>query len=175
MIRFFVLPAACWLLPAAAFAQDDRPSHVPVPRTTDADPSRLFRERIQQSQMRGELDSLLKQFGAGGALGNAEQMRRLLETNPQFRDMVERMQHDLRSGDPETQERLRGLIDSVLRSNPDLARRHGLTPEMVAEQLQNLRPGRANMTDSYRYTLGSCSFHQFLQLPAHLIGGIYIV
>src|SRR5688572_20146253 len=120
MTRICLLAAACCLMPALPVAaQDDRPSHVPVPRTTDADPTQLFRDRIQNSQSRSDLDALLRQFG-GRAIGNPEQMRQLLQTNPQLREMAERLQKDLRSGDPDTRDRLRGLIDSVIQTNPNL-------------------------------------------------------
>ncbi|HEY1375726.1 MAG TPA: hypothetical protein VGF55_02995, partial [Gemmataceae bacterium] len=138
MTRFFVLPAACCLLPALVFAQDDRPSHVPIPRATDADPARLFRERIEQSQTRADLGSLMKQFGAGGPFGNPEQIQKLLESNPQLRDAARKMAEELANGDPQTRERLRGLIGSVLQSNPELTRRYGLTPEAVEDRLKSL-------------------------------------
>jgi hypothetical protein len=153
MLRLSLLPAACCLLPALARAQDDRPSHVPVPRASDADPTQLFRERIQQSKSRSELDALLKQFGAGGAFRDPEQMRRLLEDNPQLRDMARKMAQDLSNGDPETQERLRGLIGSVLQSNPELANRYGLTPKMIEEQLRDAsrsRPGPSTFSPDRR-------------------------
>src|SRR4051812_50186976 len=92
------------LLHGSAYAQDDRPSHVPVPRATDADPTKLFRDRIEQSKSRTDLDALLKRFGAGGAFGNAEQMRRLLEENPQLRDMARQMARDMATRDPQTPE-----------------------------------------------------------------------
>src|SRR5215213_2982674 len=144
MVRFWLLPAAYCLLPVfPVMAQDDRPSHVPVPRTTDADPTQLFRDRIQNSQSRSDLDSLVRQFGGGRGFGNPEQMRQLLQTNPQLREMVERLQNDLRSGDPDTRDRLRGLIDSVIQTNPNLAGR--VSADDVERQLRNLSPTRPGM------------------------------
>src|SRR5207249_2049461 len=131
------------LFATPAAAQDDRPSHVPVPRAADADPTRLFQDRIQHSKSRADLDSLLRQVGPAGAFRNPEQLRQLLENNPALRDMARKMADDLASDDPATRERLRGLINSVLQSNPDLARRYGLTPQMVERQLRNAAPGRA--------------------------------
>jgi hypothetical protein len=142
MTRICLFAAACCLLPALPVtAQDDRPSHVPVPRTTDADPTQLFRDRIQNSQSRSDLDALLRQFGgAGRSFGTPEQMRQLLQSNPQLREMAERLQKDLRSGDPDTRDRLRGLIDSVIQTNPNLAGR--MSADDVERQLRTLSPSR---------------------------------
>jgi hypothetical protein len=138
MIRSLLLPAACCLLPALPlFAQDTR-SHIPVPRTGDADPTQLFRDRIQQSKSRAELDGMLRQLGSERGFGNPEQMRKLLETNPQLQDMARKMAADLASADPEKKERLRDLIGSVLQSNPELQRRYRLTPDDVEKQLRTM-------------------------------------
>jgi hypothetical protein len=52
--------------------------------------------------------------------------------------MAQKMAADLASGDSEKQNHLRGLIGSVLQSNPELQRRYGLTPKDVERQLQTM-------------------------------------
>lgn len=89
-----------------ASGQDPHPSHIPVPRKSASDPARVFQESIQKSRLRADLDSIIKQLGPGGAISNPDQVRRLLDSNPQLMELLQGLQ----SNDPQSRDRLRKLL-----------------------------------------------------------------
>lgn len=99
-------------------AQDDHQSHVRVDLPPNVDAARLFQDRLRQAQGQVGLAEFARQLGANGRAPDAEQLRKLLDSNPQIADMVRR----LREGDPEMMARLE--------------RAGGLPPGITADTLQ---------------------------------------
>lgn len=89
-----------------ATGQDLRSSHIPVPRKSDSDPARVFQDSIQKSRLRADLDSIVKQLGPGGAISNPDQVRKLLESNPQLMKLMQGLQVN----DPQSRDRLQKLL-----------------------------------------------------------------
>ena len=138
------LPSCClhfiWPRPPIR-AQDAHKSHVPVPLPTDVDPAKLFQERIQQARMPADVADMVKQFAANRGTETAEaQIRRLLEGNPQLRDIL---------FNPAMKDQAHGLIgEAILKSKLP----PGITPKLIQDQLDALRQGEpigASVPQSY--------------------------
>jgi hypothetical protein len=121
-LSFAALLAAAAPIPA----QDEHRSHIPVPPPADVDPARLFQERLQQARLPADLADLVKQFGANGAIRNEEQLRKLLQDNPQLGNLL---------GNPE----IRDLLGKTLQTGKPPP---GLTPEMIQRRLEDLQLSR---------------------------------
>jgi hypothetical protein len=111
-------------------AQDGHKSHVPVPLPADVDPVKLFQERIQQARMPADVADMVKQFTANRGTGTAEeQIRKLLDENPQFRDML---------FNPAMKDQAHDLIGKAIRMTKLPP---GITPKLIQDQLDALRQG----------------------------------
>lgn len=118
LLRTPHLLCAFLLIAPPALAQDEHRSHIPVPLPAGVDPARLFRERVQEAQLQ-TLADLVRRFKAVGPGRNAEQLRNLLQNNPQFQKLLE---------SPEGQH----LLNKARQEGKLPA---GLTPEVVQRNL----------------------------------------
>ncbi len=114
------------ILAGPVLGQEEHHSHVPVPLLVGVDPAKLFQERIQQARLPADLAELLKQLGANGTVRNADQFRRILQSNPQLRDLLR---------DPEG----RDLLDKAIQM---AQLPPGVTPEMIQRKLDDLQQSK---------------------------------
>jgi hypothetical protein len=114
------------VMAGAAFAPDSHQSHIPVPLPTDVDPAQLFRDRIQQARIPIELADLAKRLAANGVNDDAEQIRNILQTNPQLQDMIV---NDEKGG------QFRDLFNQLKQSGQLPL---GLKPELIQRKLRAL-------------------------------------
>lgn len=117
---------------ACAAAAQERPSHRAIPHDPNFDPKRAFDEKFKNSQVRGEVDALLKQLGQGQGGALADQLRKMVENDPK---LLEKAREMLSSNDPKTRELVRGAIDGALKGHPDIGKLN-LSPEEVQQQIQ---------------------------------------
>jgi len=87
-------------------------SHVRIESAGDVDPARLFADKVQQLKSRGDLSGLLKLANRDGSF-DFNQIREILEYNPQLRDQALAQLKGMNLNDPQ----LEGLIAQLGRQN----------------------------------------------------------
>lgn len=130
MRPLFAATVAVVLAPVA-LAQE-RPSHREIPHDRHFDRKRAFEEKFRNSQVRGEVESLLRQLGQGQGGPLADQLRAMVEKDPA---LLEKAREMLGSNDPKTRDLVRGAIGGALRGNPAL-NKLDLTPEQLQHHIE---------------------------------------
>jgi hypothetical protein len=87
-------------------------SHVRIESAGDIDPARLFADKVQQLKSRTDLTSLLKLANNKGSF-DFNQIREMLERNPQLREQALAQLKGMKLNDPQ----LEGLIAQLARQN----------------------------------------------------------
>lgn len=119
---------------AASIAAQERPSHREIPHDRQFDPKRAFEEKFKGLQVRGELDALLKQLDQGKGNPLVDQLRKMVENNP---DALQEIRAGLNSNDPKMRELIRGAIEGALKGNSELGKLN-LTPEQLQQQIEQV-------------------------------------
>lgn len=116
---------------SAQWTSDASPSHIRVPPIEDADPAKLFADRLKQYKLRGDLAGMLKQSSGLGGF-DLNRIRQSLESNPQLLEQARETLKGINLDDP----KYAGLIESVIRSN-----NWNVDPALIKQLLQNFQRG----------------------------------
>jgi hypothetical protein len=121
------------LIAGSADAQDEQPSHVPVPRPADVNPAQLIRDRILKSQQRAGLEDIAK---LGKSL-DKESLLKIIKDNPQLANLIPGIQ----AHDPASLNRLHELLadPNPWRGNPNAPSPAQL--QKLLQSLPQLQPG----------------------------------